>query len=99
MKFMGKRTLRDRIKEELKDSEFRKEYEDNDLPVRLAIQIAKLREKRGLSQKDLAHKLGTKQQVISRIESFQQMNLTLGTLQKIAQALHSHLVINFRYQR
>ena len=95
-KITGKRTLHDRLREELHDPEFRSAYEEADLPVRLAIQIAKLREKRGLSQRELARKLGTKQQVVSRIESSQKMNLTLATLQKIAQALRSHLVINFR---
>ncbi len=95
-KLIGKRTLQDRVKEELKDPGFRRAYEDADLPVRLAIQIAKLREKRGLSQKELAQKLGTKQQVISRIEKFRQTNLTLETLQKIARVLHAHLVIIFR---
>jgi hypothetical protein len=40
-KITGKRTLHDRLKEELHDPEFRSAYEEADLPVRLAIQIAK----------------------------------------------------------
>lgn len=94
--FSGRRYLSDRLKADLESEGFRNAYQDADLPVRLAIQIAKLREKRGMSQKQLARKLGTRQQVISRIENFQQPNLTLVTLQRIAQALHRHLVIDFR---
>ena len=95
-KYRGIRYFSDRLKEDLKSNSFKKEFDKADLSVRLAIQIAKLREKEGLSQKKLAQKLGTKQQVISRIESFNQTNLTLGTLQKIAQVFHRHLVIDFR---
>lgn len=91
-----RRFLEDRIGEELKDPEFRRAYDEADVAVRLAIRIAKLRQQRGLSQKALAKKIGTKQQVISRIESLDQANLTVGTLKKIARALQSRLVVELR---
>lgn len=95
-KYENRRFLSDRLEEELKDPVFRKAYEEADLPIWIAIEIAKLRERNGLTQKSLARKLGTSQQVISRIESFTQKNLTLGTLQKIAKALNKQLIVAFR---
>lgn len=94
--FKRRRFFEDRLKEDMKDPEFRKAFEEADLPVRLAIEIAKLRKKRGLSQKELARKAKTKQQVISRIENLDQTNLTMGTLQKIAQALNVQVSVSFR---
>ena len=78
-------SFRDVLKEDLKDQEFKKAFEEADLPVRLAVQIAKARERAHLTQAQLARKIGTKQQAISRIESGDQ-NLTLATLQRIAEA-------------
>jgi ribosome-binding protein aMBF1 (putative translation factor) len=92
----GRRFFNDRLKEELKSAGFRKAYEDADIPVRLAIEIAKIREKKGISQKTLANKIGTRQQVISRIENLEQTNMTIATLQQIAHALNVHLHITLR---
>ncbi len=58
--------------------------EEADLPIRLAIEIAQLREKQGLSQKELAERAGTKQQVISRIEKLEHTNLTFSSGLQIA---------------
>lgn len=78
-------SFREVLKEDLKDPEFKKAFEDADLPVRLAIQIAKARERAHLSQAQLARKIGTKQQAISRIESGNH-NITIEFLQRIAGA-------------
>ena len=94
-KQISRRFLNDRIAEDMKNSEFQKEFNDSDLSTRLAIQIAKLREKKGWTQKELAHKIKTKQQVISRIESSKDNNLTVGTLQKIAHAFDNKIQILF----
>lgn len=94
-KIKERRFFSDRLKEDLKNPKFRKAYEAADLPVQLAIQIAKLRQKKKLTQKALARRLGTQQQVISRIENFEESNLTLATLGKIAQALNVHLRVAF----
>lgn len=59
--------------------------------LEFALQIAKEREKAGLSQKDLALKLKTTQSVISRIENGKQ-NISLDMLQKIADALGKNSV-------
>lgn len=91
-----RRLFRDRLKEDLKNPEFKQSFEAEDLPARLALRIAELRQKQGLSQTDLATRLGATQQLIARIESLDHTNLTLATLQKIAVALHKRLVVDLR---
>lgn len=83
------------LKNDLKDPEFRKAFEEADMEVRLAVQIALARDRVHMSQVQLANKLGTKQQTVSRIERGGQ-NLTLHTLWKISQAVKSKLVIELR---
>lgn len=85
----------DVLKEQLKDPEARKAYEEEGIYVDLAVQIAKLREKEGYSQKDLAKKLHTTQQTVSRLESSDNRSITLGTLIRLAKALHKRLDIRF----
>jgi len=53
-----------------------------------------LRKREGLSQAELARKIGTKQTNIARLESGQQ-NFTIDTLQKLAKALRRNLKIDF----
>ena len=59
------------------------------------MKIAKLREKRGLSQQQLAKRMGTSQQAISRIESGEYQGFTLKTLEKIAEATGTRVKIEF----
>lgn len=93
--FKGRRFFEDHLKEALKNPNVHKAYEEADLPIRLAIEVAKLREKKGFTQQELAKRIGTKQQVISRIEKVGE-NFTIGTLQRIAQALGAHLSVSLR---
>ena len=78
-----------------KDPKWAAAYENAGIEVRMAIQIAKARGKARLTQGQLAKAIGTTQSVISRIERADQ-NLTLETLSKIADALHSDLVVQLR---
>jgi len=78
-------------KEALKDPKLRAEYDK--LQPQFAILRARI-EKR-LTQKELAQKIGTKQSVISRLESGR-ANPSVAFLKKLAQALNSHLEIRFR---
>lgn len=66
-----------------------------DVEVRMAVQIAKARQRANLTQGQLAKAIGTTQSVISRIERADQ-NLTLETLSKIADALKRDLVVQLR---
>lgn len=90
------RYLRDRLKEDLKSPEFRKQYEKEKMSLKIAYQIAKLRRKLGLSQKDFAERVGTTQQVISRLESGAYTGYTLKTLERLAKATNTEIVISFR---
>ena len=91
----GRRLFRDRLKEDLKDPVFAKAYEEAELPARIAIAVAQLREKEGITQKQLAREVGVKQQVISRLEDPEKSNMTLATLNKVALALGKHLQVAF----
>ena len=77
-------------KEALKDPKLRAAYDK--LQPHFAILRARI-EKR-LTQKELAQRIGTKQSVISRLESGR-ANPSVAFLKKLAQALNSHLEIRF----
>ncbi|OIO05011.1 MAG: hypothetical protein AUJ51_00735 [Elusimicrobia bacterium CG1_02_56_21] len=78
-----------------KDPRWAEAYAKADIEVRLALQIAKAREKARMTQGQLAKAVGTTQSVISRIEAGNQ-NLTVRTLSKIAAVLHTALIIQLR---
>ena len=81
-------------KEVLKDPILKAEY-DRQQPEFAVIQaILDARVKKGFTQKELAQKIGTKQSVISRLESGR-ANPSVAFLKKLAQALNSHLEIRF----
>jgi ribosome-binding protein aMBF1 (putative translation factor) len=81
------------LQRKLQNPEFRAAYEAEDARIELVLQIIKLREKRGMTQADLAKAIGTRQANVSRLERFD-ANLTLGTLEKVAQALGANLRID-----
>ena len=57
----------------------------------VALQLAALREEAGLSQKDLARKLKTSQQQISRLESPGYEGHSLSMLRRVAKVLHARV--------
>lgn len=89
----GRRLFRDRLKEDLKKPGFKKEYEEIGPEVQLAIEIAEMRERLGMTQKELAKAVGTAQTNISRIERAGH-NLTIAYLIRIAKALNSELQVH-----
>ena len=89
------RTFQSRLREDMKDPEFRKYYQEERQALKLAMQIAELRERKGLSQQELAKLMGTSQQAISRIESGEYEGFTLKTLEKIAEATGMRVKIEF----
>jgi len=95
MKKVKVRTFQSRLREDLKDPEFKAYYQEERQALNLAMKIAKLREKKGLSQQQLAKLMGTSQQAISRIESGEYEGFTLKTLEKIAEATGTRVKIEF----
>ncbi len=89
------RPFRSRLREDLKDPEFKAHYQEERQALKLAMKIAKLREKKGLSQQQLAKLMGTSQQAVSRIESGKYEGFTLKTLEKIAEATGTRVKIEF----
>ncbi len=79
----------------LKDPKFKKAYEESQLEYEIARAIIRARIENGLTQKQLAQKLNTKQSVISRVES---ANTTpsLSFLKRLAQALNTSLQVQFK---
>ena len=87
------KTHRQYVKEQIKrDPRLAKDLTEARSEVRLAVMIARLREKRGWSQRDLAKTTGIKQPQIARIEMGGQMP-TLDTLWRLADALKAKVVI------
>ncbi|MEY2427367.1 MAG: hypothetical protein QOJ40_252 [Verrucomicrobiota bacterium] len=79
------------LEEQLRDPEFAERFKRAGEAWDVALQIAALREQAGLSQKDLAHKLKTSQQQISRLESPSYEGHSLSMLRRVAKALHARV--------
>ena len=75
------------LEEQLRDPDFAERFERAGEAWDVALQIAALREKAGLSQRDLALKLGTSQQQISRLESPAYEGHSLSMLRRVAKVL------------
>lgn len=91
-----RRLLADRIKEDLRNPKVRASFVNAGINAHVAVTVARLRQRAGLTQKDLAKKVGVAQQVISRLENPEKSNMTLGTLFRVADALGKQVEIDFR---
>ena len=91
----GVRSFEERLKKELKNPEFQKAFEEEEIYASLAIQMAKIMEARGLTQKKLAQLLHTSQQAVSRLENPSNRSCSLNTLIKLAKAFHKKIKIQF----
>ncbi|OGG02639.1 transcriptional regulator [Candidatus Gottesmanbacteria bacterium RBG_16_37_8] len=86
--------LDDYLKESLKNPKFKAEFDRLQPEFEVINTLIRARIKRGITQEKLAKKMGTKQSVISRLESGN-ANPSLKFLKKFAQALNSNLEIKF----
>jgi len=87
-------SLKQFLKESLQDPEVRREYEALGPSSDLIVALVKLRVAAGVTQAQLAERLGTTQGYIARIES-KPANLTLKSLARIAGAVGADLVLKF----
>lgn len=85
----------DYLKEQLKDEEFRKEYEKYEPEIECVRLLTEARKKQNITQKELSKMTGIRQSNLSRIETGV-CSPTLDTLQKIAVSLGKKLTIQIK---
>ena len=91
-----KKTNFDRyLDRQLRDSAFAARFKSAGEAWDVALQISALREKAGLSQKDLAKLLRTSQQQISRLESPGYEGHSLSMLRRVASVLRARVRVVF----
>ena len=83
------------LEEQLKDPGFAERFEAAGEAWEVSLEIARLREEAGLSQKELAARLGTTQQQISRLESPSYEGHSLSMLRRVAAALDAQMKVVF----
>ncbi len=86
--------MKDFLKEQLKDPEFKKEYDALDAEFSIVQAMLDARKNAGLTQKDLAAKTGIAQADISKLESGRG-NPSLRTLQRLADGMGMKLKLEF----
>jgi len=75
-----------------RDSEFEQGFEQGYREFKIGVLLKQAREQAGLSQEELAQRVGTKKTAISRIENHAQ-DIKLSTIQKVAKALGKSLEV------
>jgi transcriptional regulator with XRE-family HTH domain len=83
------------LRTKLTDSEFAHAYVDEFLSLSIATQLKVLREQRTLTQEELAHLAGMKQERISVLENVNYASWSISTLRKLAKALDVVLKVSF----
>ena len=86
--------ITDLHKKWLKEPKYRKAYEALEEEFVLASAVIDVRNSAGLTQKELARKMGTTQPVIARLESGRSRP-SMRTLERLAKATGSRLQISF----
>ena len=81
---------------QLKDPDFAERFEMAGEAWDVAFKLAALRKEAGLSQKELARRVGTSQQQISRLESPSYEGHSLSMLRRIAEALGATVHVEIR---
>lgn len=84
------------LQKKMKQPRFAQVFQTELNRLMLAHRIAELREKRGLSQAELAKLVGTTQSSIARLENPNYQNYPIKTLERIAEALGVRLVIDLQ---
>lgn len=87
-----KRTNFDRdLEEQLKDPAFAARFKRAGEAWELALQLADLRQRAGLTQVELAQRVKTSQQQICRLESPLYSGHSMRMLRRVAKALNAHV--------
>ena len=88
------KNFRDTLNEQLKDKEFKKEYEALDLEFQIIKAILDGRKEKNLTQKQLSELTGINQADISKIEKGN-ANPSVKTLQRLAAGMGMNVKIEF----
>jgi transcriptional regulator with XRE-family HTH domain len=97
---LKKKTNFDRyLEEQLKDPDFAERFRKAGEAWDVALQIAALREDSGLSQAELAKRVGTSQQQIARLESPSYEGHSLRTLRRVAEVLGASVNVKIYRQK
>ena len=83
------------LEEQLRDPDFAERFKRAGEAWDVALQLAALREQAGLSQTELARKLRTTQQQISRLESPGYEGHSLSMLRRVARVLNARVRVIF----
>jgi len=86
--------IADMHKKWMKEPKYRKAYEALEPEFVLASAVVDARNRAGLTQEELAKKMGTTQPVVARLESGR-VRPSMRTLERLAQATGSRLLISF----
>ncbi len=79
------------------DDEFARHYEREQIINNIAVMIVNARKERHMTQSELAKKIGSKQSVVSRLESGSSSFIpSLETLVKVADALNMRLTLQLQ---
>jgi transcriptional regulator with XRE-family HTH domain len=87
------------LEEQLRDAGFAERFRKAGEAWDVAIQLASLRKKSRLSQKELAKRVGTSQQQISRLESPSYEGHSLSMLRRVAEVLGATLHVEIQPKR
>jgi len=87
------------LEDQLKDEDFAVRFKKAGEAWDVALQLAALRKEAGLSQKELAQRVGTSQQQISRLESPSYEGHSLSMLRRVTEALGATLHVGIHRER
>ena len=79
----------------MENPKFKAVYDEESAQMHIGEQIAQLRHKAKMSQLELAKRVDTSRTAIARYESGDYNGYNVGTLMRIARALHKRLKISF----
>ena len=82
----------------MKDPDFRKAYDDLELEYEIALELIQARINAGLTQEEIAIRMGTTQSVVARLESGRVLP-SVKTLSQYAKATDKHLHISLEPPR
>ena len=98
-KKMRAKNIDEYLEKELKDPEFKEEYDALEEEFTIAREVIALRIQANLTQKQLAERVGTSQPAIARLESGNYRNVSLSFLRRVAEALGSVPEVHLKKRR